>query len=205
MKNQEDDFYSEVDKRSLHKSCCTFQTLIIFFVILLVITLSGAIYCYRQIKKINLSSKIVTSSSEDKNNFINKLQPESGAQTFEISITSEELTAVTSGGIAGKNLLIKNTQVIISADDIIIYGSLVKPISSELKIKTIPKVVDKKIKFEVQSATAGDLGLPNFINQYISDGLNKAMDENFSKLYQDYEVLNINLFSDKMVISGKIK
>lgn len=205
MKNQEDEFYDELDAKTLHRSCCTFQTLILFFLGLLILVISGIIYCYREIKKINLSSKSIVSTLQDKNSFYEKLKPEIGQETFEITITSKELTAITAEGISGKNFIVKNIQIIISQKSVDIFGTLTKPLSSQIKIETVPKVTNGKVEFEILRFTAGDLALPKFINNEVASALNKTMDQNFQDLYQNYEVQVINLFDDKMIISGKLK
>lgn len=205
MKNQEDEFYAELDTKKLRRSCCTFQTMIIFFIIILVGAIIGTIYCFNQIKEINFPSKAITSNFKDKNNFYEKLKPDSTDENFEITVTSEELTAITAEGISGKNFIIKNIQVMIGKDGVDIFGTLTKPLSSQIKITTIPKVENGKIKFEIQKFTAGKLTLPKLINNEVADALNKAMDRNFQELYQNYEVQEISLFDGKMIISGKLK
>lgn len=205
MKNQEDEFYFELDRKKLHRSCCTAPTMIIFFVFILIVIIFGALYGLREIKKINFSSKVIQSTFQDKENFYNKLNLNSRQENFEITITSEELTAVISEGITFKNFIIKNNQAIIQENGIDFYGTLVKPLSSSIQIKTVPKVENSKIKFEVEQITAGKLKMPKLINNQVADTLNKTMDEKFQSLYNQSEVQNISLFDDKMVISGKIK
>lgn len=205
MKNQEDEFYDELDQKHVHRSCCTGQTMIIFFVVLLIMAIGGTFYCYRKIKKINFSSKTVQSTFQDKNNFFEKLKLDPSQTTFEIVVTSEELTAIAAEGISGRNFIIKNIQAIIQNESIDIYGSLVKPLSSQIKIQTMPKVDNGKIKFEIQKFTAGDLNLPKFISNEVADVLNKTMDQKFQELYANYQVQNINLFDDTMIISGTLK
>lgn len=205
MKNQEDEFYAELDKKTLGRSCCTSQTMIIFFLVLLIGAIFGTIYCFNQIKKVNFPSKILTSTFKDKNDFYSKLKFKPSQENFEITVTSEELTAITAEGISGKNFIIKNIQVIIGKDGVDIFGTLTKPLSSQIKITTIPKVENGKIKFEIQKFTAGKLTLPKFINNEVAGALNKAMDQNFQELYQNYEVREIFLFDGKMIIDGKLK
>lgn len=205
VKSQEDEFYNDLDKKSLHRSCCTFQTMILLFVFLLIVAISGTFYLYKEIKKINISSKIITATFENRNSFNKKISLDSHPAVFEIAVTSEELTAVLSEGISAQNFIIKNIQAIIDNNGINIYGTLVKPLSSQIKIETVPKVEQGKVKFTVNKITAGKLTLPKFITNQVENALNKAMDQNFTKLYENYEVQNINLFIDKMIISGKLK
>jgi len=179
--------------------------MIIFFLVLLIGAIFGTIYCFNQIKKVNFPSKILTSTFQDKNDFYSKLKFEPNQENFEITVTSEELTAITAEGISGKNFIIKNIQVIVGKDGVDIFGTLTKPLSSQIKITSVPKVENGKIKFEIRKFTAGKLTLPKFINNEVADALNKAMDQNFQELYQNYEVREIFLFDGKMIINGKLK
>jgi uncharacterized protein YpmS len=179
--------------------------MILFFVGLLVLAIIGTFYCYNQIKKINFPSKIVASTFQDKDSFYEKIKSSDLQENIEITITQEELTAVTSGGLSGRNFIIKNTQVIINENSVDIFGTLTKPLSSQIKIVTVPKVNSGKVKFEVQKFTAGNLSMPKFISDKIAESISKTMDENFSEFYTNYEVENINLFDGKMIISGKLK
>ena len=205
MKSQEDEFYAELDRKTLKKSCCTMQTLIIFFLLLLIISLGGVYYGYKQIKKSNFSSKIIQATFEDKKIFAEKLKIAPGEENFEIAVTSEELTAITSEGISAKNFIIKNIQAIIQEKEITIFGTLTKPLSSQIQIETLPKVEEGKIKFEVKNSQAGSLNLPSFINEKIASAVNGSMDQNFGEFYKNYEVQSVTLFDDRMVISGKLK
>lgn len=205
MKSQEDEFYSDLDRKTFRRSCCTLNTFFLFFLGVLIITLSGTIYCYYEIKKINLSSKIVQATFQDKNNFYEKLKIDPTEENFEIIISSEELTAVISEGISFRNFVIKNNQAIIDPNGVNFYGSLIKPLSSTVQIKTVPKVESGKIKFTVEKMTLGKLAMPKFICEDAASVLNKTMDTNFQDLYARGEVQNISLSDNKMTISGKIK
>lgn len=202
-KNQEDEFYRELDQKTLHHSCCTTQTMLLSFIIILIVATLGTIYIYSRLKKISFSSKTILSTFQNKDDFQEKLKLEPDQENFEITITSEELTAITTEGISGKNFLVKNIQVIVEQDKLTIFGTLLKPINSQIKIEALPKVENGKIKFEVQKMTAGSLGIPKFISSKIENALNLAMDENFEILYNTAEVQTIELFDDKMVIGGK--
>lgn len=205
MKNQEDEFYEELDRKKLHHSCCTTQTMLIFFLVILIGAIGSTIYCYTKLKAINFSSKTILATFQDKNDFYDKLKIQPDQENFEITLTSAELTAITAEGISGKNFLIKNVQVIISKDDVEIFGTLIKPLSAQIKITTLPQAENGKIKFEVLSLKVGHLSMPKFIQNNIEAVLNQAMDQNFQALYETAEVQTIVLFDDKMIIGGKVR
>lgn len=205
MKNQEDEFYSELDQKALHRSCCTFQTLFIFFAILIIVAIISTIYVYKKIKAYNLPSKIVAISFQDKNSFEQKLKLSGGEENFELTISQEELTSVISDGISTGNFILKNPQVIINPSGIDVYGTLTKPLSSEIKIATAEKIENNKLKLEVTKITAGTLTLPKFVNNGVSESLNKVLDEKFQVLYDKYKIESVELLDSKMIIKGKKK
>lgn len=205
-KTSEDEFYAELDKKTLRRSCCNCQTMLIFFGVLLVVSISFVYYCYREIKQSNLASKVVNFTFQDKENFYKKLMVASDDEkTFEITVASRELTAIMSEGISFQNLLLKNIQVIIRQEGIDIFGTLTKPLSSEVSIITVPEVSDGKVRLEVKKITAGRLSLPKYFNSKLAESLNSLMDKNFSTLYNEYEIEQIELKEDKMLIRGKLK
>lgn len=179
--------------------------MLFFFLILLIGALGGTIYGYSQIKKINFSAKTILATFQDKNSFDEKLKFASEQEDFEIILTSKELTAVAAEGISGKNFMIKNIQVIVEQDKVDVFGTLTKPLNSQIKIKTVPQAENGKIKFIVREFKTGSLSMPKFINNRVQNGLGQAMTQNFQTLYETAEVQTIDLFDDRMVIRGQLK
>lgn len=207
MKNQkEDNFYSEMDQKNTRRSCCTCQTMVIFFSFILIFAIIFSIYFVKAIKQINLSGNSVQPSYEAKNTLIQKLKiNEISNPEIQITITSEELTTLASEGLSGTGYLLKNIQILIDENSINIFGKLIKPLRSDVKITTIPTIKNDKIVIEVKNITAGKLKLPNILNSSIESSLNKLMDENFNSLYQNYEIKSLELKKDQMIINGIIK
>lgn len=204
MKNQEDEFYAELDRKKLHQSCCTAPTMLIFFGILLIMAIGGSFYLYQKIKAIDFSFQ-TPAVFQNKKVFSEKLKLDPTQPSFEIPVTSNDLTAVLTEGISGRNFIIKNIQARIGQGGVSIFGTLTKPLGSQIKIEATPQVANGKIEFVVTKFTAGQLVLPQFVGTEIAKGLNRAMDENFNSFYQTASVENITLSDDKMVIGGKTK
>lgn len=207
--NQEDEsaekaFYSELDKKNIKRSCCTCQTMVIFFAVLLILLIILTVYLYREIKKVNVSVRSVFPTEATKENF-NKKLADISSPTFSITITADELTNITSAGLKNLTFEIQNVQFEINEKNVITYGKLSKPLKSDIQIESRPKIAAGKIFFQVERVTAGKLVLPGFLNSEIQKAINNLMDENFQGLYQNYQVENISLENNQMIISGKLK
>lgn len=204
--SQENNFYQELDRKSRRHSCCSCKTMVVFFTILLIFFSILTIYFYKQIKKVNISFNKISPSSVSENSFIQKLaiDPQKNSSFF-ISVTSEELTTVSSKGVKTFAFEMKDIQVEIGLENILSFGKMTKPLKSDMKIQTLPKVQNDKVYFEVIKISAGKLTLPGLLSSEIEKGLNKLMNENFQSLYENYKVENIKLQENQMIISGSLK
>jgi len=207
--NQEDEsaekaFYSELDKKNIKRSCCTCQTMVIFFAILLILLIILTVYLYREIKKVNLSIRSVYPTETTKENF-NKKLTDIGSPTFSVVVTADELTNIASSGLKNLTFEIQNIQFEITEKNVITYGRLTKPLKSDIQIESLPKIAAGKIFFQAKQVTAGKLVLPRFLNSEIEKAINNLMDENFQGLYKNYQVENVSLENNQMIISGKLK
>ena len=204
--NQEDEFYKELDKKSARRSCCTWQTFILFFIVLSIIASTVTIYLFYKIKQSSFSIERFYSEASSKDNFFAKLKINKDKNpTFSLIITGQELTSVMASGVGSITFEIKEIQVAIDTSEVILYGKLIKPLKADIKIETKPTVQDGKVFFEISRVSAGKLILPGFLNSEIEKSLNKMMDENFQKLYENYQVENISLEKNQIIISGKLK
>ncbi len=205
IENQEDEFYRDLDKKGARRSCCTFQTMLIFFGVILILSSLLTFFLYREIKKINFSATKIYPSAISKQSFIDKLKLDKNQNpTFSIVVTAEELTSLAADGIRAFSLEINEAQIEIENSRTIVYGKLIKPLKSDIKIEAVPEVEKGKIKMSVEKVSAGKLTLPGMLNLEIEKALNKMMDENFSSLYENYQVEKVELRQDEMVISGKL-
>lgn len=205
-KNPDDEFYSELDEKTQRKSCCTCQTMLIFFAVLLIIFGLLAFWGVKKIKQINLSYRAVVPSESARQSFIEKLNATSqNSPTITLTITAEELTTLASTGLSGTNFILKDIQFIISPKQMEIFGTLTKPLGSNLKITTFPQVENAKVKMKIQSIDAGKLRLPGILYTEVEKVLNSFMDANLASFYEKYEVEEVFLEEDQMVIRGKLK
>lgn len=203
--NQEDEFYQEMDKKTLKNSCCSCQTMAIFFGIVLAIASIGVIYLFYQIKA-DFSFKSLPTSLEEKNKFSAKinLNPQL-SPSFELVITSEELTASVQEGFSLNNLAVKDIQMVVHEKGVDAFGALVRPLNAKIYLLFQPKADQGQINFEVKKIKAGNLALPQFLSSQFDKPINELLARNFAPLYKNYQVENIELFDDKMIIRGKLK
>lgn len=208
--NQEDEsaekaFYREMDQKKFHRSCCTWQTFLIFFVCLAILAGGVTIYFFYKIKQSGFTINRLYPSNVSKQNFQDKLKISKENPTFSVTVTSAELTSLAGDGIKTLTFEIKDIQIEINSQSLIIYGKLTKPLKSDIKIETAPKVFEGKIYFKVEKISAGKLILPSFLNNEVEKALNNLMAENFATLYENCQVEKVELENDQMIISGKLK
>ena len=212
--NQEDEnlehaFYDDLDRKTVKKSCCSWQTFILFFVILAILSSGFTVYSFYKIKQsdpsITFSIEKLYPENVSKESFSNKLKINATNPTFSIVLTSQELTSVLSTGVKAVTFEIKDVQVEISPSGMNIFGKLTKPLNADIKIETAPSPQDGRVFFKVTKITAGKLVLPGLLNSEIEKALNNVMDENFQPLYDNYRVENVELRQDVMIISGKLR
>ena len=102
--NDEEKFYEDLDKRNSRQSCCTCQTLVIFFIILFLILAGLAIFIYYKVthgQSINMNETQIISSSQLTDKFKN-ISPDVNHQ-IQITITSQELTTLLAEGLSAGN------------------------------------------------------------------------------------------------------
>ena len=205
-RNSEDEFYSELDEKTQKKSCCNCQTMLIFFVILLISCGLLVYWGAGKIKEINLSYKVVVPSESARQSFTEKLNVIwQNNPTITLVITAGELTTLSSAGFSGTNFILKDIQFIISPKQMDIFGTLRKPLGSNLKITTFPQVENAKVKMKIQSIDAGKLRLPGILYSEVEKVLNSFLDTNLASFYEKYEVEEVFLQENQMVIKGKLK
>ena len=205
-KSPEDEFYEELDKKKIGQSCCTWQAMLLFFGGLLVAAAILTVYLFYQVKQLNFSFRKIYPSQISKTRFGEKLQlnPKEATE-FSIVLTSEELTAIAAGGINSLLMEVKEVQMEIFPEKILVSGRLIKPLKADLQIETVPEISEGKIKLKTQKITAGKLVLPGFLSKEIEKTLNGFIDGKFAPLYKNYQVEEIELEKDKMTISGRLK
>ena len=174
------------------------------FLITLIAILIGAFYLYHQITSLKISPlnlKINSSQSEVENKFKNLNQ----SGDVEVSLSEDELNAILSGGLSFQSFVLKDTQTSIAANQIILYGDLIKPLSSKVAIGLLPEVVDGKINFKIKDVVTGNLNLPSFLNKKIEKSFNDSVDAKLSFIYNNISINTVELKDSTMVIKGRSK
>jgi hypothetical protein len=199
-------FFGEMDQKKAHQSCCTCQTMGLLFGLILILTSFGLIYIYWQITRIKVSSfslpdtNIIQQVSSKFSDIISQK-----SQTIEFNINDSELTTTFSSGLSLSSFALKDIQTQIMPGNVLIYGSLFKPLKSKVVISAVPKVKDSKIYLETTGITAGNLNIPKFLYNQINMALNSSLDNKFVLLYQVYNIDEVSSEEGKMVVKGKIK
>lgn len=202
---EENKFYAEMDQQKFHQSCCTCQTMMILFSIILIILAGGIFYLYWQITREKVFSfHLPTISLQNFSQKINNLKADD-AGNLQIALTDEDMTALLSEGLSFQLLLLKDIQVQILPNQMLIYGTLVKPLKSKVVIGTIPKPKNGQIDFEITSVSAGNFNFPKFLENQIGKSLTSLVNAKLSPVYQKFSVEEINLENNKLIIKGKAK
>jgi uncharacterized protein YpmS len=203
---EDDKFYEELDQDKTHGSCCTCYTLSLLFVFILLTLAVGSFYLYRQIssEKIFPLNVNLRTSLQDLTNRFNSLKLDAfNLATVELS--EQDLNAIMSGGFSFQNFILKDVQTSIMQDEIILYGSLIKPLSSKVVIGMKPRVENGKIVFEVQSVQAGKLKIPKFMNLQIENNLNNSMDAKLGIVYEKLLIEDVRVEDRKIIMKGRLK
>lgn len=202
---KEQDFYRDLDKKKSHQSCCTCQTLVLFFMGVLVVFFGLIFFVYWQVTHggiLNFNTPTATIQDFQKKLDNVSLNPNG---EIKLNLTSNELNAILTGGISIQNFVLKDIVLSINPDNILIYGSLIKPISSKVVITTIPVVKNEKLSLHITKITAGKMDLPNFLNNRAEDGLNNLLDAKMAPFYQKATVNKVELSQDKIIITANPK
>lgn len=179
--------------------------MLIFFGIIFLVVGLLVFFLFRFLKQTNLSgqiSNVITAKSSllDKLNFSQVKNPE-----IQISVREEELNSLFSNGIQSGIFELQDVNFQINELNLEILAQVRKPIRSQGQILATPVVNDGKIKLEVTNVKIGRLPIPGFTRSGLEKALNGVLDENFRSLYENYQVTEIKLKKDEMIITGRLK
>ncbi|OGD56835.1 hypothetical protein A2V71_00980 [Candidatus Berkelbacteria bacterium RBG_13_40_8] len=196
-------FYKEMDEKSSHQSCCTCRSFLFLFFVTLIIVGGIIFYLYWQVTRGGAFRENSTfSGTADIRKDIDNIQTDQTGQ-FEMVMTSEGLTNILSEGLSTERIILKQIRVSINPSNILIYGNLSKPLSSKVLITGRPEVKDEKLQFSVMNVSLGNLNVPGFLTNTISDNFSGLLEKNLDSLYQKYKVEKVILEENQMVIIGK--
>lgn len=202
-RNEEDRFYSDLDKKKSHKSCCTCQTMIIAALIVLLVLAGIVFYIYYRINHGNnaVNKNTNTTSIQDVNIKLQNVAPDKNGK-IQLILTSDELNTLLGEGLSSDNYLLKDIQVTINPQNILIYGTLVKPMSSKITVTANPEVVAGKINLKINSVTAGSIGLPAVITKSSSDSITELLNNKLQTFYDEYTAESVVLKENQIIIAG---
>ena len=203
---KDEDFYKELDKKSLHQSCCTCQTLAIFFVGLLLI-LSGTIFfLYWQIShggglRFNVAQM---STAKDFQKKLTDTKPSKSGE-YRLVLSSDELNTVINEGLSVSDFILKDMTLSVNPNEILIYGNLIKPLNSKIVMTTVPKAENGKLVLEVTKIAAGNVNLPSLFNKRATESLNNLLDKKMTSFYEKATVSSVTLEQNQIILIGKTK
>lgn len=202
-KNQENEFYGEMDQKTEKKSFCNCYTMAIFFGILTISVVGLIIYFARFInqKNINIGNilpLITEKISRDEN--IRAKNP-----TLQLVVTADELNSILPESLKSYSLSLENPKITIAEQGILISGQLATAIKipAEMTALALPK--EGKVNIKIVKSKMGFVSLPGMVRAGIENSLNQLMDANFAQIYEIYEVNNIELGENQMTILGNLK
>lgn len=204
--NDEEKFYDELDDKKAHDSCCTCQTIVILFIIILILGLAIVVYLYFQITRGNLSINppAISATQANFDTKVKDIKLDNSGE-FQIILTPDDLNSLLNNGISTSNFALNNISTSINSSNVLIYGTLIKPINSKVAIETTPRVSSFKIVLDVNKITAGSINLPNFLTQSISNSISDSFNQKMEILYKSYIIDKVSLEENKMIITGQKK
>lgn len=201
--NEEDRFYSDLDEKKSHKSCCTCQTMIIAALVVLLLLAGIVFYIYYRINhgSNTVKQNTTTSTIQDVNTKIQNPTIDKNGK-IQLILTSDELNTLLSEGLSSDNYLLKDIQVTINLQNLLIYGTLVKPMSSKITVTAAPEVANGKINLKINSVTAGSIGLPAVITKSSSDSISELLNKKLQTFYDKYTTESVTLRENQIIIVG---
>lgn len=198
-----DNFYQDLDRKTSHQSCCTCQTLVFLFAGFAILISGFIFYFYWQITHgglFQLPNNQIASISE----LNNKLQkPVVNNDQVILTLTDNELNAVLNEGLSINDFVLKDIVLTINPKEILIYGNLIKPLSSKVVLTCVPVVENDKIKLKISNITAGKINLPVYFDQKVADSLNAILDQKMAVFYNQYITEEVGLGQNTIIIKGR--
>ncbi|MBN1778947.1 MAG: hypothetical protein JW816_01885 [Candidatus Buchananbacteria bacterium] len=196
-------------KAKFKKGCCVFVVLI--FIGLLLVGLAALaksglvkIPIFSDIfYQLPTAEKNVKIDPADLNNLqINQNLSQTG-DGLTLTISDEQLTYLLRQTLAtGQDpYFADGVQATIDSEKIEIFGSLLKPIKTDLTVDLVPTLVDNQVKFDIKSVQVGNLGLPSSTINQLFGGLLDSLISDFSQLINDYgSVQSISLSAGRATV-----
>lgn len=195
--NEEDEFFEDLDKSKIKKSCCTSYTLVIFFALLFLFLAVMAGLIIKEIK----TARISLPDASGRIGF-SQIDLSNKNPTVELPITEVELTTVLGQGLSGK---VDNAEATIDPSKILISGNIKAIYGAKTSIEVLPIVEDAKLFLKITKMKSWSVTMPGILRSSVEKSLNSLMAENLADFYQRYEATDSQLGNGKMIIYGKLK
>ncbi len=197
----------------LKLTCCLlFLFILIFFLVIFSAALakSGLVeipFFSRVFYQIPKPSREVKITEDDLANFTQGLKIEARGESSHLEITDKELTFILRQLLATGSdaYFAQNLQAVITAQNVEIFGLLLKPLKANITLKIRPYLSDGQIDFEIEEVSVGDLSVPNSLLEWLTGSLliDKLKELN-QKVSNIGELETLQLFAGKIVVIGKL-
>lgn len=202
-RNQEDEFYSDLDQKTERKSFCNCYTMVIFFGIILIVIIILTIYVAKIINRENINVQnllpLISEKIHNDENIIAK------NPTLNLVVSADELNSILPKSLKSYSLTLENPKIAISQSGMLITGELATPIKIPVTMTALVLPKEGKVNINIVKSKMGFISLPGVVRAGVENSLNELMDTNFAEIYQSYEVNNIILAENQMTIVGNIK
>jgi uncharacterized protein YpmS len=202
-KTEEEVFYKDLDDKKSSGGCCTCQTIAILFSVILLLAILIIIFLYYQITHGGALFN-GTDQNTDISTSIENIKADNSGE-FQLSISSNELSALLNDGLTTGNFILKDIHTSINPTNVLIYGTLVKPISSKVVITAVPRAENGKIVMKVTKFSAGKINLPTFLSNYFTTTTSNLLNQKLNLIYVKYSISQVTLNNDQMTIFGHSK
>lgn len=182
---KQDPIFDELDRQSKPRFACSCGTMLVFLVALAIVGVAGSLYIVSLVKAkvihLPTAASMVSPSavSAKLNRFAESMQ-QPNILSPGLVISEQELTSILSVAAAKDDRFpVRGTSAKINPRNIVITGTLAKPIKSDIALAIAPKVIDSRLEFEVTKVAAGKLTLPSIalrrVAPYVADFLTKTL------------------------------
>ncbi len=123
---------------------------------------------------------------------------------FKIEITQEELTSYLVYYPPKNKIEIENPQIVITPEEVKLFGKTKKPVSTAFKVVFIPWIQNGKLKINIKKIYCGSVGIPSFLVSQLQENITEELEKSLPK-EENFYITNIQLKDRKMIIIGEIK
>jgi len=216
-KSTEEEFYQDIDTTKKERHCCSCKVMMIVFALLFIVGAVGIWYLLKSVqsisflpvRKITPSQKSVDSLSEKLNQSIGQsadLQAQGQVGEVTIVITEDELTSLIAQNNDDFNnnlLAIKDITALVNPNAIELYGILVKPLKSSIKISALPTIENGHLKIDIIKVETGKLETPEFIVRELNKTIENLINQQVKK-GSITSLSKIELQSKQLAITGRL-